>query len=343
MTRPALKGLLIVENRPLIAITMGDPSGIGPEVIVKALSAPLDVCRTVVIGDAAWLQQHASQWASQLSIHPIKELSEARHEPGVLDVLDLHNVPENLHIGRATSEGGKAAVEYIRKAADLAMKQEVHAITTAPINKEAMHLAGFKYPGHTEMLADFTHTPEVALMLAGGSLRVVLTTTHVPLSEVRNLLTRDRILKTIRLTHQWLTQVGIEHPSIAVTGLNPHSGAGGNFGDEETKTIAPAIEDAQKENIKVDGPFSADALFGRIHEASYNAVITMYHDQGMIPIKMASMDRAVNITLGLPIIRTSVDHGTAFDIAGEGIAKPDSLLEALKIAATLAQSSLVSP
>ena len=275
MTRPALKGLLIVENRPLIAITMGDPSGIGPEVIVKALSAPLDVCRTVVIGDAAWLQQHASQWASQLSIHPIKELSEARHEPGVLDVLDLHNVPENLHIGRATSEGGKAAVEYIRKAADLAMKQEVHAITTAPINKEAMHLAGFKYPGHTEMLADFTHTPEVALMLAGGSLRVVLTTTHVPLSEVRNLLTRDRILKTIRLTHQWLTQVGIEHPSIAVTGLNPHSGDGGIFGDEETKTIAPAIEDAQKENIKVDGPFSADALFGRIHEASYNAVITM--------------------------------------------------------------------
>ena len=332
-----------MENRPLIAITMGDPSGIGPEIIVNGLITPLEVCRTVTIGDAAWLQQHASQWAPQLSIHPIKDLSEAHYEPGVLEVLDLHNVPEDLKIGRATSAGGKAAVEYIRKAVDLATAHQVHAITTAPINKEAMHLAGFKYPGHTEMLADFTHTPEVALMLAGGSLRVVLTTTHVPLSEVRNLLTRDRILKTIRLTHQWLTQVGIEHPSIAVTGLNPHSGDGGIFGDEETKTIAPAIEDAQKENIKVDGPFSADALFGRIHEASYNAVITMYHDQGMIPIKMASMDRAVNITLGLPIIRTSVDHGTAFDIAGQGIAKPDSLLEALKIAATLAQSSLVSP
>ena len=322
---------------------MGDPSGIGPEVIVKALAAPPEVCRTVVIGDAAWLQQHASQWAPQLSIRPIKDLSEARHEPGVLEVLDLHNVPENLHIGRATSEGGQAAVEYIRKAADLAMKQDVRAITTAPINKEAMHLAGFKYPGHTEMLADFTGTPEVALMLASGSLRVVLTTTHVPLSEVRNLLTRDRILKTIRLTHQWLTQMGIEHPSIAVTGLNPHSGDGGIFGDEETETIAPAIEAAQNQNIDVRGPFSADALFGRIHEASYDAVITMYHDQGMIPIKMASMDRAVNITLGLPIIRTSVDHGTAFDIAGQGVAKPDSLLEALKVAATLAQSSLVSP
>jgi 4-hydroxythreonine-4-phosphate dehydrogenase len=331
-----------VENRPLIAITMGDPSGIGPEVIVKALTTPPDVFRTVVIGDAAWLQQHASQWASQLSIHPIKDLSEAHYEPGVLEVLDLHNVPENLYMGRATAEGGQAAVEYIRIATDLAMKQEVHAITTAPINKEAMHLAGFKYPGHTEMLADFTHTPEVALMLAGGSLRVVLTTTHVPLSEVRNLLTRDRILKTIRLTHQWLTQVGIEHPSLAVTGLNPHSGDGGIFGDEETKTIGPAIEAAQKENIEVAGPFSADALFGRIHEVSYDAIITMYHDQGMIPIKMASMDRAVNITLGLPIIRTSVDHGTAFDIAGQGIAKPDSLLEALKVAATLAQSSLVS-
>ena len=160
---------------------------------------------------------------------------------------------------------------------------------------------------------------------------------------MRTLLTHDRILKTIRLTHQWLTQVGIEHPSIAVTGLNPHSGDGGIFGDEEAQTIRPAIEAAQKENIEVSGPFSADALFGRIHEASYEVVITMYHDQGMIPIKMASMDRAVNITLGLPIIRTSVDHGTAFDIAGQGVAKPDSLLEALRVAATLAQPSPVSP
>jgi 4-hydroxythreonine-4-phosphate dehydrogenase len=331
-----------VENTPLIAITMGDPSGIGPEIIVKGLTTPPDVCRTVVIGDAPWLQLHASQWTTQLSIHPIKDISEADHEPGVLNVLDLHNVPENLKMGRPTSEGGKAAVEYIHKAVKLATAKQVHAITTAPINKQAMHLAGFNYPGHTEMLAYFTKTPEVALMLAGGSLRVVLTTTHVPLSEVRNLLTRDRILKTIRLTHQWLTQVGIKHPHLALTGLNPHSGDGGIFGDEEAEIIIPAIESALKENIKVSGPFSADALFGRIHEASYDAVITMYHDQGMIPIKMASMDRAVNITLGLPIIRTSVDHGTAFDIAGQGIAKPDSLLEALKVAATLAQSSLVS-
>ena len=320
---------------------MGDPSGIGPEVIVKALTTPPEVCRIVVIGDAPWLQQNASLWAPGLSIRPIKEISEAQHESGVLDVLDLHNVPENLKVGHATREGGQAAVQYIRKAVDLATAQKVHAITTAPINKEAIHLAGFKYPGHTEMLADFTNTPEVALMLAGGSLRVVLTTTHVPLSAVRNLLTRDRILKTIRLTHQWLTQVGIEHPCIAVTGLNPHSGDGGIFGDEEATTIAPAIEDAQNEYIKVSGPYSADALFGRIHDASYDAVITMYHDQGMIPIKMASMDRAVNITLGLPIIRTSVDHGTAFDIAGQGVAKPNSLLEAIKVAATLAQSSLV--
>jgi len=332
-----------VEKRPLIAVTMGDPSGIGPEIIVKGLSASPDICRTIVIGDAAWLQQHAAQWAPQLSIRSIKDLSEARHAPGVLDVLDLHNVPENQTMGFATSEGGKAAVAYIRKAVDLATANQVHAITTAPINKEAMHMAGYRYPGHTEMLADFTHTPEVALMLAGGSLRVVLTTTHVPLSEVRNLLTRDLILKTIRLTHQWLTQVGIKYPRIAVTGLNPHSGDGGIFGDEETKTILPAIAAAQMEKMEVSGPFSADALFGRIHEASYDAIITMYHDQGMIPIKMASMDRAVNITLGLPIIRTSVDHGTAFDIAGQGIAKPDSLLEALKVAATLAQNSFVSP
>lgn len=321
---------------------MGDPSGIGPEVIVKALAEPLETCRVVVIGDAAWLQQHAMLWAPQLSVRSIQNLKDARYESGVLDVLDLGNVPENLVIGRATAEGGKAAVAYIQKAVELAMARDVHAITTAPINKEAIHLAGFCYPGHTEMLADFTHTPEVALMLAGGTLRVVLTTTHVPLNEVHNLLTVDRILKTIKLTHQWLTQVGIEHPRIAVTGLNPHSGDGGIFGNEETATIAPAIEAAQAKAMDVSGPFSADALFGRIHENSYDAVITMYHDQGMIPIKMASMDKAVNITLGLPIIRTSVDHGTAFDIAGQGLAKPDSLLEALNVAATLAQSSVVA-
>jgi len=330
-----------VENRPLIAITMGDPSGIGPEIIVKGLATPPDMCRTVVIGDAAWLQQHAAQWAPRLTIRSIKDLNDARYQPGVLEVLDLNNVPENLEWGRATAEGGQAAVEAIRKAVELATAQQVHAITTAPISKEAIHLAGHRYPGHTEMLADFTGTPEVALMLAGGGLRVVLATTHVPLNEVRGLLTRERILKTIKLTHQWLTQVGIAHPHIAVTGLNPHSGDGGIFGNEETDIIAPAVAAARKEHIEVSGPFSADALFGRIHEANYDAVITMYHDQGMIPIKMAAMDRAVNITLGLPIIRTSVDHGTAYDIAGQGLAKPDSLLEALKVAATLAQSSLV--
>lgn len=332
-----------MENRPIIAITMGDPSGIGPEIIVKGLVTPPATCRLLVLGDAAWLQQHASQWAPQLSIHPIRNINEARYEPGVLDVLDFYNVPENMKLGYASADGGKAAVTYIRKAVALATAHQVHAITTAPINKEAIHLAGYKYPGHTEMLADFTHTPEVALMLAGGNLRVVLATTHVPLSEVRNFLTCDRILKTIRLTHQWLIQVGIDRPRIAVTGLNPHSGDGGIFGSEETDVIIPAIQAAQKETINVSGPYSADALFGRIYSDSYDAVITMYHDQGMIPIKMESMDRAVNITLGLPIIRTSVDHGTAFDIAGQGVAKPDSLLEAIQVAATLTYSSSVFP
>ncbi len=321
---------------------MGDPSGIGPEVIVKALTTPFESGRVMAVGDAAWLQQHAAQWAPQLTIRPVKTAREAVHQPGTLDVLDLHNVPENLALGRASAAGGEAAMECIRKAVDLAMKQEVHAITTAPINKEALHLAGHRYPGHTEMLADFTRTPEVALMLAGGNLRVVLATTHVPLTEVPQLLSVDRILKVIRLTHQWLTRVGIDQPRIAVTGLNPHSGDGGIFGREEEKFIAPAIEAAQQENLKAAGPFSADALFGRIHEGGYDAIITMYHDQGMIPIKMAAMDRAVNITLGLPIIRTSVDHGTAFDIAGQGLARPDSMKEALRVAAALAKSSLVT-
>ena len=320
---------------------MGDPAGIGPEVIVKGLAKAPGHCRPIVIGDAAHLRRTAEQFVPALSLHPIRALSEARFESGALNVLDLANVPEHLAPGKPSAEGGRAAFAYIQKAVDLALSHEVHAITTAPISKEGLHLAGHRYPGHTELLADLTGTPEVALMLAGDDLRVVLATTHVALADVKKLITCDRVARTIGLTHRWLTQVGLEHPTIAVTGLNPHCGDGGIFGDEEQSAIVPAVKLSQKKGIAVSGPYPADALFGRIRSHPYDAVVAMYHDQGMIPVKMASMDRAVNITLGLPIIRTSVDHGTAYDIVGQGVASPDSLLAALQVAAALTQSSLV--
>lgn len=325
-----------MESRPLIAVTLGDPSGIGPEIIAKALPARVqDFCRPLVIGDAACVQRHLDRYNPNITIHTVTQPKEARFVAGRLNVLDCAHVPADLPMAQATAAGGRAAVEAIRKAVDLALAGEVHAITTAPINKEAIHLAGHPYPGHTEMLADFTHTEHVALMLAGGNLRVVLATTHVPLEQVKALITKERVETILRVTHRWLTQIGIDRPRIAVTGLNPHCGDGGVFGDEEAMAIVPALDSVRADGIDVSGPHSADALFGRIHHTPTDAVVTMYHDQGMIPIKMASMGSAVNITLGLPILRTSVDHGTAYDIAGQGIASADSLVEAMRMAATL--------
>ncbi len=327
---------------PRIAITMGDPAGIGPEVIVKtfANSELNRQCRPIVIGDANYLVATAKQFTPTLSIRAITSINQAEYDSNSLLVLDLNNVKSYSLTPKASATGGQAAVEYIRKAVDLAMAHQVEAITTAPINKESIHLAGFPYPGHTEMLADFTGGNDVALMLAGKKLRVVLTTTHVPLHAVGELITTERVAKTLRLTHQWLSQYVTEAPKIAVTGLNPHCGDGGIFGDEEKTAILPAIEQLQQEGINVPGPFSADALFARTPSGEYDAVVTMYHDQGMIPVKMESQGNAVNVTLGLPIIRTSVDHGTAFDIAGQGLASPDSLKISLRFAARMAQSAL---
>jgi len=329
-----------VSSLPRIAVTLGDPAGIGPEVIVKGQAAARAFAGLVVVGDAACLRAAAERWAPGLHLQPVSRLDHVRWDDASLPVLDLANVPAGLVPGRPSPESGRAAVEAIRAAVDLALRQEVDAITTAPISKEAIHLAGFPYPGHTEMLADLTHTKQVALMLAGGSLRVVLATTHVPLAEVHALITPDRVLNTLRLTHRWLTQFGIARPRLAVTGLNPHCGDGGIFGEEEIRAVLPAVEAARREGMDVSGPHSADALFGRLHILKPDAVVTMYHDQGMIPIKMASMGHAVNITLGLPIIRTSVDHGTAYDIAGQGLAEAGSFIEAVRVAAGLARGAV---
>ena len=329
-----------MENRPRIAITMGDPAGVGPEVIIKAFQEPLiyAISCPLVIGDATFLNATASQCGSNITIHPINSLEEASFIPGSMDVLDLKNIHSKVILGRPSILGGETSVEFIRRAVELALNHQVDAITTAPINKESIHLAGFTWPGHTEMLGELTNTRNVALMLAGDVLRVVIITTHVPIDDVKKLITREQVTSTIQLTHHWLVEHITPSPKIAVTGLNPHCGDGGTFGKEEQTIIIPSLETVRKKGIKVFGPFSADALFARLEPNKYDAVITMYHDQGMIPVKMANRGTAVNITIGLPIIRTSVDHGTAFDIAGKKQASSESLLLAIRSAAQLVKS-----
>jgi len=331
-----------VDSAPIIALTMGDPAGIGPEVIVKAFQDDtLHLqSRAVVIGDARLLQATAKKYAPEILVHTIDRPDQGWYQTCAIDVIDLKNVPENISIGKPSSQAGQASYEAIKTAVDLALNDEVSAITTAPINKKSLHLAGYPFPGHTELLAHLTNSKQAALMMAGNSLRVVLVTTHVPLEQVKPLITQERVLNTIYLTHEWLIQHVTDVPSIAVTGLNPHCGDGGIFGQEETDYIVPALKIVQKEGIQASGPFSADALFGRPDSQKYDAVVCMYHDQGMIPVKMDSAGQGVNITLGLPILRTSVDHGTAFDIAGRNKACAKNLKMALRTASQLSQSTL---
>lgn len=324
---------------------MGDPAGIGPEIIVGAFanSGTAQLCRGVVVGDAATLRATASRFAPSLQIRAIRNVGEAGFEAGVLDVIDLQNVPENLPAGQASAAAGKAAMAYLKTATDLALQGRVDAIATAPINKNGIHLAGYAYPGHTEFLAEYTETRDFALMMTGGSLRVILATNHVSLRQVPALIDKDRIARIIRLAHRWLSQFVTETPKIAVAGLNPHCGENEIFGREETEAIIPAIRQTQSEGILVTGPYPADSLFAGARRKACDAIIAMYHDQGLIPVKMESMGQAVNLTLGLPIIRTSVDHGTAFDIVGQGIASPASLIAALKTAVSLSAKRTPAP
>lgn len=329
-----------MDTSPIIALTMGDPAGIGPEVIVKAFQDDTFQSRTVVIGDARVLQAFAKKYAPEILVHTIDHPRDGWYQTCTIDVIDLNNVPEGIPIGIPGAEAGQASYEAIKTAVDLALKGEVSAITTAPINKKSLHLAGYPFPGHTELLAHLTNSPQSALMMASQSMRVVLTTTHVPLEQVKPLITEEKVRNTIHLTHDWLIQHVTSVPNIAVTGLNPHCGDGGIFGQEEIEHILPALKTVQTEGIQASGPFSADSLFGRPGFRKYDAVVCMYHDQGMIPVKMDSVGQGVNITLGLPILRTSVDHGTAFDIAGRNKACPENLKMALRTATRLAQATV---
>ncbi len=319
---------------------MGDAAGIGPEIISKILFKKeiFELCRPLVIGDADVMEKALEITSIKLEINSIDDISDAKFEYGTIDVLDLDNIlTKELKLGQISKMAGKAAVEYIEKAIELALENSIHAIVTAPINKEAINLAGYNYAGHTEILADLTNTKDVVMMLLAGPLRVIHVTTHVSLRKACDLVKKERILITIKLAYQTLRNLGFQDPKIAVAGLNPHAGEGGLFGIEEIEEIIPAIESARELGMRIEGPIPPDTVFVRAKKGEFDAVVAMYHDQGHIPIKLLGFEFGVNVTIGLPIIRTSVDHGTAFDIAGKGIANPQSLNEAIMVAVKLAE------
>ena len=389
----------LLENRPKIGITMGDAAGIGPEIIVKALTHEniYSMCQPIVIGSSAILQdacQFIPVGAPQLKVNTIKTPMQASAMHGTIDVLETSSISlEDISLGTIDVRAGAAAVKAIEVATRLAMHGELDAITTAPICKAAINRAGALYPGHTEMLAAFTNTPDAVMMLCpqealGGEknestihfsfpdshqpsakklpvtsgqwpvkketssletgnwkletdtpkaiFAVSFVTNHIPLADVPKHLSVQRIVNVICITQQALIRCGISEPRLVVAGLNPHAGEEGMFGDEETRFICPAIAQAQAQTgIPIEGPLPADVLFAKANQGAWHAVIAMYHDQGNIPIKLLGFGELVNVTLGLPIIRTSVDHGTAFDIAGKGIASETSLVAALNCAAQL--------
>lgn len=338
---------------PIIAITMGDPAGIGPEITIKALSDPTvyNICRPIVIGDAAVLEQVLPIVShGNMVIRKVADASHALFQYGIIDVIDMGAVDVNtLKPGQVSKQAGEASYLYIEKAIQLAQSGSVDATVTNPINKEALNLAGRHYAGHTEIYAHLTKTKNVTMLLAHGALRVVHVSTHVSLRRACDLVKKERILNVIRIANDACRKLGIVAPRIAVAGLNPHSGEKGLFGTEEIEEIEPAIEVACAEGILAEGPVPPDTVFSKAQGGMFDMVVAMYHDQGHIPLKLAGfqLDKetgnwanisGVNVTLGLPIIRTSVDHGTAFDQAWKGTASPVSLREAIDYAITLAKT-----
>jgi 4-hydroxythreonine-4-phosphate dehydrogenase len=322
-----------------LAITIGDPAGIGPEVVLKALSLP-DVQAAadyVVIGHRAILEETA-RTLGDCNVPPVlKDIEDFKGGTALCEVGDLP--AGRIARGKVSPEAGKLSVGYVLEAIRLAKSGKVDAIVTAPIHKEAILKAGCNFPGHTEILARETNTRKFVMMLVGGPLRVALVTIHVPLRKVFGLLTREAILDTIRVTHDGLRRdFGIERPRLGVCGLNPHASDGGRFGAEEAKIIVPAIEQAKSKGMDCAGPLPPDTAFYTAAKGKFDAVICMYHDQGLIPLKLLAFETGVNVTLGLPIIRTSVDHGTAFDIAGQNKASPKSMVEAIMLALSMAEA-----
>ena len=330
------------EYQPVLAITLGDPAGIGPEIIVKALRRAADVAawRCLVVGDARMIAR-ATGWVGGPApeIELVQTPEAGRYISGTVTLLDLHNAdPDAIAPGRIHAAAGRAAVEAVFRACDLALAGAVDAVVTAPLNKEAMHLAGFTYPGHTELLAERTGAQRVSMLLVGEQLRVVHVSTHVSLQEAIRRVQPERVREVIDLAASSCRALGIAEPRIAVAGLNPHAGESGLFGDEEARSVVPAIEAARAAGLNVSDPMPPDTVFLRAVKGEYDIVVAMYHDQGHIPMKLLAFDSGVNVSMGLPIIRTSVDHGTAFDIAGTGKARETSLIAALRVAAQMVRA-----
>jgi len=342
-TQPAVGDGAARRGRPRVGVTMGDPAGIGPEVVLKAVAEGevRRACVPVIVGDAQLLARTARKLNLPCGYDVIRrgeplpdDLSDSPHPV----IYHLDNVSAAIEPGMESGAAGRAAAEYIESAVGLCGAGQLDAISTAPINKRALFLGGYSFPGHTEFLAHLTGSQECAMAFVASNLRIVLISTHVPLAEAIRLVERDRIERVVRLTDRELRRWGIPAPRIAVAALNPHGAEGGLFGVEEAAEIAPAVEACRAEGLDASGPFSADTVFLRASRGEFDAVVSCYHDQAMIPVKCLSFGEAVNVTLGLPFIRTSVDHGTAFDIAGRGVAEHSSMVAAIKLAADLARA-----
>jgi 4-hydroxythreonine-4-phosphate dehydrogenase len=323
---------------PAIAITMGDPAGVGPEIIIKAFADETlhRICTPIVLGDPQLILARMEATGRRLLLNRVERASEAKGAPGTMDVIALSRMEGRVTPGHPTLEGGRAMVNYIFEAVSLIRQGWMQAMVTCPINKALMHQAGYHYEGHTQMIAHLTDAKDYVMMLAGSKLRVALATIHVPLKDVALVLKEETVLRTIRVTCEALKRdFGCRRPSLAVSALNPHGGESGLFGNEEEVIIEPAVRRAREEGYPVVGPLPADTLFFKAASGQYDAVVAMYHDQGLIPLKLLHFSDAVNVTLGLPIVRTSVDHGTAYDIAGTGQADPSSLVAAIRLAAQI--------
>ena len=323
-------------ERPIVLITMGDPTGVGPEVIVKSVNQPAvrNRLRPLVIGDTRRLQQAVKLTGVDLAVRTIHEPDQALFEAGSIDCLDLDIVPSDLPFGRLAAAGGEAAYRFIARAVEVAQSGFAGAICTAPLNKEALHAAGHRYPGHTEMLAYLSGTPEVSMLLVAPRLRVIHVTTHIGLIDAIARIEPGLVERTIRRGNELLVRAGIARPRIAVCGINPHAGEGGLFGrGEEADKIVPAVAACVRSGLDVQGPLPADTLFFRATRGDFDLIVAMYHDQGHGPVKVLGLEAGVNVTVGLPFVRTSVDHGTAFDIAGTGRADAGSMIAALELAA----------
>lgn len=323
-------------NKPILGITIGDVAGIGPEIVAKACLEPeiYHLCRPILIGDVKIFQDAKRFPVKSFSIKIINKPSEATFEFGYINIVNIDNVEEDqLKLGHVQKMCGKASVEYIQTAVRMAQAGEIMGMVTAPISKEAMHLADYKYNGHTELLAELTQTKKFAMLLTGGTLKVILLTRHLPLKEVSSHLTKEKVIEAIELGAEGLKFFGVDAAKVVVCGFNPHCGEGGILGQEEKEIIIPAISEARKKGYHVEGPISCDSAFYYAAGGRYDLALAMYHDQGMIPIKLLAYKRGVNMTIGLPFVRTSPCHGTAFDLAGKWVADSGSMLEAIKVAA----------